>query len=183
MAKHSKWDNIKRVKEVKDAKRSKIFSKISRLIMVAAKQGGGDPDSNPNLRLAVEKAREARMPNENIDKAIRKGTGEGSEGSNFSEAVYEGFGPNGEAFYIRALTDNRNRTVSEVRNVFNKFAGSLGGAGSTSYIFLPDPTKPSYTVELSDLRYADKLTNLIDELEENDDIQEVYFNFVLPPQL
>ena len=146
MSGHSKWANIKRKKEVTDSKKSKIFSKMSRLISVAAKNGA-DVDSNPSLRLAVERAKEARMPKENIDRAIEKGSGQGGSVS-FFETVYEGFGPNGEAFYIKALTDNVNRTVAEIRNIFSKHGGSLGGLGSTAYIFSPDPDNPSYTVEV-----------------------------------
>jgi len=180
MSGHSKWANIKRKKEVTDAKKSKIFSKMSRVISVAARNGA-DPDSNPSLRLAVEKAREARMPKENIDKAIQKGSGQGGAGV-FYEAVYEGFGPNGEAFYISALTDNKNRTVAEIRNIFSKFGGSLGGAGSTAYIFQPDPENPSYSIEIDDTSLAHKLTGLLEELDDHDDVQDVYVNFVLPEE-
>jgi len=180
MSGHSKWANIKRKKEVTDAKKSKIFSKMSRLISVAARKGG-DPDSNPQLRLAVEKAKEARMPKENIDKAIAKGSGQAG-GESYSEAIYEGFGPNGEAFYITALTDNKNRTVSEIRNIFSRFGGSLGGAGSTAYIFNPDPSNPSYTVEINDKAYASKLEALLEELDDHEDVQDVYVNFVLPDE-
>lgn len=178
MSGHSKWSNIKRKKEVTDAKKSKIFSKMSRLIAVAARNGS-DPDSNAPLRIAVDKAKEARMPKENIDKAIAKGSGQGGSDS-YSEAVYEGFGPSGEAFYITALTDNRNRTVAEMRNIFSKAGGSLGGAGSTSYIFTPDPENPSYTMEISDKNYAAKLLSILEELDDHDDVQDVYVNFVLP---
>src|SRR4030066_2303816 len=122
MSGHSKWHNIKRQKSANDAQKSKIFSKISRLITVAAKHGGGDPDANPTLRLAIQRAKDARMPKENIDKAIKKGTGE-LEGSEFQEVIYEAFGPHGGAFLIYCLTDNINRTVSELRSVFNKYNG------------------------------------------------------------
>ncbi|MBW6442026.1 YebC/PmpR family DNA-binding transcriptional regulator [Patescibacteria group bacterium] len=177
MSGHSKWANIKRKKEATDAKKSKVFSKMSRLISVAAKTGS-DPDSNPTLRLAVERAKEARMPKENIDRAIAKGSGQG-EGVNFQETIYEGFGPNGEAFYIQALTDNINRTVAEVRNIFSKHGGSLGSQGSTSYIFLPDPDSPSYMVDVDDVT-AKKLESLLEEIDDNDDVQDVYVNFELP---
>jgi len=180
MSGHSKWSNIKRKKEVTDAKKSKIFSKVSRLITVAAKKGS-DPDSNPSLRFAIEKAKDARMPKENIDKAIAKGSGQGG-GVVFTEAVYEGFGPNGEAFYIIVLTDNKNRTVAEIRNIFNKFGGSLGGAGSTSYIFSPDPENPSYTIEVDDKSHATTLEHLLEELDDHDDVQDVFVNFVLPEE-
>jgi YebC/PmpR family DNA-binding regulatory protein len=180
MSGHSKWANIKRKKEVTDSKKGKVFSKISRAISVAARNGA-DPDSNPSLRLAMEKAREARMPKENIDKAIQKGSGQGGAGV-YYEAVYEGFGPNGEAFYISALTDNKNRTVAEIRTIFSKFGGSLGGAGCTAYIFQPDPENPSYSMEINDTSLAHKLTNLLEELDDQDDIQDIYVNFVLPEE-
>ncbi|HNU76308.1 MAG TPA: YebC/PmpR family DNA-binding transcriptional regulator [bacterium] len=179
MSGHSKWANIKRKKEVTDAKKSKIFSKMSRLISVAAKNGA-DVDSNPTLRLAVERAKEARMPKENIDRAIDKGSGQGGSVS-FFETIYEGFGPNGEAFYIKALTDNINRTVAEVRNIFSKHGGSLGGLGSTAYIFSPDPDNPSYTIEV-DSSAAKSLEGILDELDDNDDVQDVFVNFQLPEE-
>ena len=180
MSGHSKWANIKRKKGVTDAKRSKVFSKISKLLSVAARDGA-DPDSNPRLRMVVEKAKEARMPKENIERAIDKGSGQGGAVA-FVETIYEGFGPNGEAFYIRALTDNINRTVSEVRNVFSKHGGSLGGQGSTSYIFSPDPDNPSYSIKIDDLVLAKKLEALLEDLDDHDDIQDVYVNFELPDQ-
>ena len=180
MSGHSKWANIKRKKEVTDSKRSKVFSKMSRVISVAARTGP-DPESNAPLRLAVERARDARMPRENIDKAIQKGSGQGGEGV-FFEAIYEGYGPHGEAFYISALTDNKNRTVAEIRNIFSKFGGSLGGAGSTAYIFQPDPENPSFNLEIDDISQAHKLTNLLEELDDHDDVQDVYVNFVLPEE-
>lgn len=180
MSGHSKWANIKRKKEVTDAKKGKAFSKIGRLISVAARNGA-DPDSNPKLRLAVEKAKEARMPKENIERAIAKGSGQGG-GVTFVETIYEGFGPNGEAFYIRALTDNINRTVAEIRNVFSKHGGSLGGQGSTSYIFSPDPDNPTYTIKIDDLNVERKLDALLEDLDDHDDIQDVYVNFELPEQ-
>ena len=179
MSGHSKWANIKRKKEVTDAKKSKIFSKMSRLISVAAKNGA-DVDSNPTLRLAVERAKEARMPKENIDRAIDKGSGQGGSVS-FFETIYEGFGPNGEAFYIKALTDNINRTVAEVRNIFSKHGGSLGGLGSTAYIFSPDPDNPTYTVEV-DSSSSKSLEGILDELDDNDDVQDVFVNFQLPEE-
>ncbi len=180
MSGHSKWANIKRKKEVTDSKKSKVFSKMSRLISVAARNGG-DPESNAQLRLAVEKAKEARMPKDNIDKAIAKGAGTGGADT-YSEVVYEAYGPNGEAFYIEALTDNKNRTVAEIRNIFSKFGGSLGGAGSTAYIFSPDPENPNYTMEITEHSQASKLEALLEELDDHDDIQEVYFNFILPEE-
>jgi len=177
MSGHSKWANIKRQKSINDAKRSKIFSKLSRVITIAARTGGGDPASNPSLRLAVEKAKEARMPKENVDKAIRKGAGTDTGGSDYHEAVYEGYGPNGEAFYIKAITDNKNRTVAEIRNIFGKYGGSLGGAGSTAYIFIPDPENPIFEIEVLGEGQKDILIKLLEDLDEHDDIQDIYFNF------
>ena len=176
MAGHSKWKNIKRKKEAEDTKRGKVFSKMSRLIMVAARQGGGDPSANPSLRLAIEKAKSFRMPKENIDRAIQKGSGAGNDGVSFEEVVYEGFGVNGEAFYIKALTDNRNRTVSEIRTILSKAGGSLGGAGSTTYIFSKDPANPSFRVDVRGDQ-LERLQNLVKELEEDEDVQEVFVNF------
>lgn len=146
-----------------------------------AARNGADPDSNPSLRIAIEKAKQERMPKENIDKAIAKGSGQlGAE--MYTEVLYEGFGPGGEAFYITALTDNKNRTVAEIRNIFSKAGGSLGGAGSTSYIFTPDPENPSYVMEINDKGYASRLTSLLEDLDDHDDIQDVYVNFVLPEE-
>ncbi len=180
MSGHSKWANIKRKKEVTDSKKGKVFSKMSKLLTVAAKSGA-DPDSNPKLRLVVERAKEARMPKENIDRAIAKGSGQSGD-SDFFETIYEGFGPNGEAFYIRALTDNLNRTVAEIRTIFSKHGGSLGGLGSTSYIFSPDPDAPSYTTRVDDMSLAKKLEGLLEELDDHDDVQDVYVNFELPEE-
>lgn len=179
MSGHSKWANIKRDKAANDSKKSKTFSKLSRLISVTARDGGGDVDSNAALRLAVEKAKAERMPKENIDRAINRGAGNTGEGANFNEVIYEGFGPNGEAFFIKGLTDNKNRTAAEIRNVFNKNGGSLGSAGSTSYIFSPDPEKPSYTIEITDESQRQKLEKFIEELDDHDDIQDIYVNFNL----
>lgn len=134
MAGHSKWANIKRRKGAQDAVRGKIFTKLNREIMVAAKIGGGDQESNPRLRLAVAKARSANMPMQNIERAIKKGTGD-LEGVNYEEFTYEGYGPAGVAVLVETLTDNRNRTVSEVRSAFTKNNGNLGESGCVSWIF------------------------------------------------
>jgi YebC/PmpR family DNA-binding regulatory protein len=135
MSGHSKWSTIKHKKEANDAKRSKEFSKISTLITHAAKTGGGDPDMNPSLRMYIDKAKSIGFPVDNIDKAIAKGTGEGIEGVEFHEVSYEGFGPEGVAFIIDCLTDNTNRTVSEIRRLFEEVGGSLGETGSVSWNF------------------------------------------------
>ena len=181
MSGHSKWANIKRQKGANDAKKSKEFSKISRLIITAARNGA-DVEGNAALRLAVEKAKEARMPKDNIERAIAKGSGQlGAD--TFVETVYEGFGPQGEAFFITALTDNKNRTVAEIRTIFARAGGSLGGAGSTSYIFTPDPENPTYTTKIDDKEYAQKMIDLMEALEDQDDVQDIYANFLLPDDL
>ena len=170
---HSKWSTIKRDKAVNDSKKSQIFTKLTRALTVAAKKGA-DPETNASLRLAVEKARSARMPKENIERAIQKGSG-GGEGTQFEEVVYEGYGPEGVAFYIRALTDNRNRTVAEIRNIFNKHEGSLSGIGSTAYIF-SDPENPSFEIEVLNAKKAQAVFDLVEALEDHDDVSEVYSN-------
>ncbi|UCG79376.1 MAG: YebC/PmpR family DNA-binding transcriptional regulator [Nitrospirota bacterium] len=134
MAGHSKWAQIKRKKAHTDAKRGKAFSKLVKEISVAARLGGGDPDGNPRLRTAIDKAKEANMPAENIKRAIQKGTGE-LPGANYEETVYEGYGPGGVAIMIDVLTDNKNRTVSEIRHLLSKNGGSLGEAGCVSWMF------------------------------------------------
>ena len=133
MSGHSKWHNIQGRKSAQDAKRGKIFQKISREIYVAAKSGGPDPDSNPQLRLMIDKARSANMPKDNIKRALDKASGAGGE--DYEEITYEGYGPAGVAILVHALTDNRNRTASAVRGDFNRNGGSLGETGSVSFMF------------------------------------------------
>ena len=135
MSGHSKWSTIKHKKAAIDAKRGQLFTKVAREITVAARQGGGDADMNPRLRLAMDKARAANMPMDNIDRAIKKGTGADQDGVNFEEITYEGYGPKGIAVIIECLTDNKNRTVSELRYVLSKHGGSLGTNGSVSHLF------------------------------------------------
>ncbi|MDO5036872.1 MAG: YebC/PmpR family DNA-binding transcriptional regulator [Tissierellia bacterium] len=134
MAGHSKWNNIKRKKGKEDAKKGKIFTKMARNISVAAREGGGDPEFNPSLKVAVDKAKAMNMPNDNIERAIKKGTGEGGEG-NFEAITYEGYGPSGVAVMVKCLTDNRNRTAPDVRHAFDKVGGNMGTSGSVSYLF------------------------------------------------
>lgn len=134
MAGHSKWSQIKRKKAVNDAKRGAMFTKLIREITVAAREGGGDPDGNPRLRLAIDTARQANMPNDNIERAVQKGTGE-LEGVSYEDIVYEGYGPGGAALFIETLTDNQNRTVAEVRHLLTKHGGSLGTTGSVAWQF------------------------------------------------
>jgi YebC/PmpR family DNA-binding regulatory protein len=132
---HSKWSSIKHKKGAADAKRGKLFSKLSRAIMVATKEGGPDPASNLALQNAIEKARSYSMPKDNIERAVAKGSGEGADGSAFETVVYEGYGPEGVAVLVEALTDNRNRTASEVRHLFSKHGGNLGATGAVAWQF------------------------------------------------
>src|SRR6188768_1696259 len=136
MSGHSKWSTIKRQKGVNDSKRSAMFTKVAREIAVAARAGGGDPDANFRLRLAIEKARAANMPLDTIKRAIEKATG-GGEAEQFEEIVYEGYGPGGVAVLVEAATDNRNRTAADVRSVFSKAGGQLAGAGAVAWQFEP----------------------------------------------
>ena len=134
MSGHSKWSSIKHKKGAADAKRGKIFSKVIKEISVAARFGGGDPAGNPRLRQAILAAKAENMPKENIERAIKKGTGE-LEGANYEEAPYEGYGPGGAAVLVETLTDNKNRTTADVRHVFSKHGGNLGEAGCVSWLF------------------------------------------------
>ncbi len=242
MSGHSKWSQIKHKKASTDAKRGKIFTKIVKEISVAARTGGGDPDGNPRLRTAIEKAKEVNMPADNIKKAIMKGTGE-LPGTTYEEITYEGYGPGGVALLIEALTDNKNRTVSEIRHTLSKNGGNMGEAGCVSWIFEKkgyiliekskvdedtlmsivldagaddmknDPKEDNYEiivspenlasvkksienqkipVALSEITMlpknyvpiegsaADQMVRLVDALEDNDDVQNVYANFDIP---
>lgn len=134
MAGHSKWKNIQGRKNAQDAKRGKIFQKLSREIYIAAKNGGADSTSNPALRLALDKAKSANMPNDNVERAIKKATSS-TDGANYDEVIYEGYGPGGVAILVETLTDNRNRTATNVRVAFSRNGGSLGETGSVSYMF------------------------------------------------
>src|ERR671927_624976 len=135
MSGHSKWSTIKHKKGAQDARRGKLFSKLSRAIIVAAREGGGDPAANLALANAVEKARSYSMPKENIERAIARGSGTDSDAQAYETVVYEGYGPNGVALIVEALTDNRNRTASEVRHAFDKNDGNLGGSGAVAWLF------------------------------------------------
>ena len=135
MAGHSKWAGIKHKKAIVDAKRGKLFTKLARAITVAAKDGGGDPDGNPRLALAIQKAKEASMPKDNIERAIAKGTGEGADADALETVLYEGYGPGGVALLVEAVTDNRNRTGAEVRHILSRHGGNLGEPGSVGYLF------------------------------------------------
>jgi YebC/PmpR family DNA-binding regulatory protein len=135
MSGHSKWSSIKHKKGAADAKRGKLFSKLSRAIIVAAREGGADPASNLALQNAIEKARSYSMPKDNIERAVQRGSGTGTDAEAFETVAYEGYGPNGVAVFVEALTDNRNRTAADVRHLFGKHDGSLGGSGSVAWLF------------------------------------------------
>src|SRR6201991_968798 len=135
MAGHSKWASIKHKKAIVDARRGQHFTKLARAITVAALEGGGDPESNASLATAVQKARDASMPKDNIERAIGKGTGAGADADAIETVLYEGYGPGGVALLVEALTDNRNRTGSDVRHMFSKHGGNLGEPGSVAYLF------------------------------------------------
>src|SRR6266516_3156413 len=232
MSGHSKWSSIKHKKGAADAKRGKLFSKLSRAIIVAAKEGGPDPSGNLALQNAIEKARSYSMPKDNIERAIARGSGADSDAQAFETVVYEGYGPSGVAVIVEALTDNRNRTASDVRHAFDKFDGNLGTSGAVAWLFerrgvvivpadggdddvsldgstyevvsAPEALAsvreavegagftveaaeltmvPKTTVEVADESAAKKILRLIDQLEESDDIQEVYANFDIPERV
>jgi len=157
MSGHNKWSTIKRKKSAQDAKRGKIFTKIIKEISIAAREGGGDPDLNPRLRLAIQNAKGVNMPKENIERAIKKALG--AEASNYIETTFEGYGPCGVAVFVECLTDNNNRTVSSIRATFNKYGGSLGTNGSLSYLF---ERKGVFTIKPEGINLEDLQLQLID---------------------
>ncbi len=156
MGGHSHWSTVKRHKAAQDAKRGRIFTKIIRELTAAARLGGGDPDANPRLRTAVAKAKEVNMPQDNIKKAIQRGTGE-LPGVSYDEVVYEGYGPGGVATLIEIMTDNRNRTVSEIRHLLGKYGGTMGEAGCVSWLF----QKKGYIVVERHSADEEKLMSLV----------------------
>ena len=245
MSGHSKWAQIKHKKAHTDAKRGKVFTKIVKEISISARLSGGDPEGNPRLRTAIEKAKEVNMPHDNIKRAIMKGTGE-LPGMSYEEFTYEGYGPGGVAVLIEALTDNKQRTVSEIRHIMSRHGGNLGEAGCVAWIFQQkgyllvdkskvdedtlmtialdagaedmknDPKEDNYEVitspedltkvknalEATNLpvslaettmlpknyvlleeRAAEQMLKLIDLLEENEDVQDVYANFDIPDEV
>ncbi|MFL5954001.1 MAG: YebC/PmpR family DNA-binding transcriptional regulator [Gaiellaceae bacterium] len=245
MSGHSKWSSIKHKKGAADAKRGKLFSKLSRAIIVAAKEGGGDPTNNLALQNAIEKARSYSMPKDNIDRAVAKGSGADADADAFETIVYEGYGPEGVAVIVEALTDNRNRTAADVRHLFAKHGGNLGATGAVAWQFdrrgvvvvpadavdeeelllvaadggaddisedgdifqvtsAPENLAavreaiegagfavdsaelqlvPKTTVAVDDEAKARQVMRLIDALEENDDVQDVYANFDIPERV
>jgi YebC/PmpR family DNA-binding regulatory protein len=245
MSGHSKWSTIKHKKGAQDARRGKLFSKLARALIVAAREGGPDPGTNLALQNAIEKARSYSMPKDNIERAIARGSGAGADSDAFEQVVYEGYGPSGVALIVEALTDNRNRTASEVRHLFSKNDGNLGGSGAVAWLFerrgvvmvpaegvdedelmlaaadggADDVTRdgtsfqvtssadslaavrqaveaagfavesaeltmiPKTTVAVTEESSAKKVLRLLDALEENDDVQEVYANFDIPERV
>lgn len=135
MAGHSKWANIRHKKAKEDAKRAKVFTKHIKEITVAAREGGGDPEANPRLSLAIDNAKAVNVPKDNIERAIKRGTGEGGEADHYEEVTFEGYGPGGIAYFIEVTTDNNTRTVSEIRHIFSKHGGNMGTNGSVAYLF------------------------------------------------
>ncbi|KGX93497.1 transcriptional regulator [Pontibacillus halophilus JSM 076056 = DSM 19796] len=177
MAGHSKWANIKHRKGAQDKKRGKVFMQLAKEIYVAAKQGGGDPEMNAHLRKAIDKAKANNVPNDNIDRAVAKATGS-LEGVNYEELTYEGYGPAGVAILVETLTDNKNRTVGEVRTAFNKNGGNLGESGSVAFMF----DRKGYLVidreEYPDVDEEELMLEAVeagaDEMETNEDSFEIY---------
>jgi len=169
MSGHSKWATIKRAKGATDAKRGAIFTKLSREIIQAAREGGGDPGMNFKLRLAVQRAKAANVPNDNIERAIAKGSGAGADGEQLDEITYEGYGPGGTAILVSALTDNRNRTVAEVRHRFTRSGGNMGEAGSVGWQF---EAKGVITVTLNGADGDELALQAIDAGAEDVDLQD-----------
>ncbi|ELK45723.1 UNVERIFIED_CONTAM: YebC/PmpR family DNA-binding transcriptional regulator [Halobacillus marinus] len=169
MAGHSKWSNIKHRKGAQDAKRGKLFMKLAREIFMAAKQGGGDPETNPPLRLAMDKARANNMPKDNVDRAIKKATGD-LDGVHYEEYTYEGYGPGGVAVMVKVLTDNKNRTAADVRHAFNKNDGNLGENGCVSFMF----QRSGYLVIDRSLTDADEEDMMLEAIEAGAEEMETY---------
>jgi YebC/PmpR family DNA-binding regulatory protein len=173
MSGHSKWHSIRHKKGAVDAKRGRLFTRLIKEITIAARLGGGDPDANPRLRTAVSKAKEANMPKDNIEKAIKKGTGE-LEGYNLDEVVYEGYGPSGVAIMIDAMNDNRNRTTAEIRNILTKNGGNLGENGCVAWIF-----EKKGVITVSNQEYSEDMVMEIaleagaDDVKKDDDVWEI----------
>ncbi len=176
MSGHSHSKTIKHRKDAIDAKRGKIFSKMSRLISVAAKEKGGDPETNPKLKLAIEKAKEANLPKENIERAVKRGTGQ-LEGAKMEEFIYEAYGPGGAALIIEGITNNKNRTLAEIKHTLSRFGGKLANSGSVKYLFdkKGDDWEPKYPLEVKS-KTKEQVNKLFEALDENEDIQEIYSN-------
>lgn len=178
MAGHNKWTQIKRKKGATDAKKSKVFSKFSRLITLESKKAGGNT-SSPSLKAAIDQAKSFNMPSDNIERAVKKGVG--GESGELERVTYEAYGPEGAALIISGLTDNRNKASSEVKHILSKHGASLGAIGSATWAFIKTEEKwePTTTVPISE-ETARSLATLIEELEDNDEIQEVFTNAEFP---
>ena len=180
MAGHSKWANIRHRKAIQDARRGKLFTKLVRAITVAVQKGGPNPETNPTLRDAIASAKAANMPKANIERAIKRASERGG-GEKLEELTLEGYGPEGVAMVVRAITNNRNRTVSEIRHIFAEHGGSLGEQGSALYIF-KDPQKPLFEVTINDREKAQKVLDLANALDDHPDVQTVLANFDIPEE-
>ncbi|MDQ0287288.1 YebC/PmpR family DNA-binding regulatory protein [Desulfofundulus luciae] len=178
MSGHSKWSTIKRKKAKVDAQRGKIFTRLSREIIVAARLGGGDPDANPRLKAAIQRAKEANIPNENIQRAIQKGTGE-LGAANYEELIYEGYGPGGVAVMLEIMTDNRNRTAGEIRHLFSRHGGNLGEAGCVSWMF---SKKGVIVVEKDGLDEDELMLNALEAGAEDVKAEEDEFEIITAPE-
>lgn len=176
MSGHSHWAGIKHRKGLNDVKRGKVFTKFGKLITIAAREGGGNPESNLKLKFAIEQARAANMPKENIERAIKRGTGE-LKGGTLEEIIYEAYGPGGIMMIIKTVTDNKNRTVSEVKSILSDFGGKLGGPGSVMWNFekAEEGLKPK-SAFLVDETAKNQYDKLLEALVEQDDVQEVFDN-------
>lgn len=176
MSGHSKWSKVKHQKAITDARKGKIFSKMAKMIAVAARNGG-DPEINPSLRLAIEQAKSVNMPNDNIERAIKKGTGEDKIGQ-LEETTYEAYGPNGTPLIIETITDNRNRTLAEIKHILSSFNGKLAESGSVKYLFDKKGEEwiPKYSTEITDQKLKEQLEKLFEALDENEDVKEIYSN-------
>ncbi|NQT06893.1 MAG: YebC/PmpR family DNA-binding transcriptional regulator [Candidatus Omnitrophica bacterium] len=178
MSGHSKWASIKHKKAATDSKRGKVFTKLIKEITIAARHGGGKTDANPRLRLAIQRAKQANMPADNIDRAIKKGTGE-LEGVNYEEIVYEGYAAAGVAIYIEVVTDNKNRITSEVRNIFSKYGGNMAGAGSVAWMF---EKKGYFAVSKSTISEDALMAIALDSGAEDFSVEEEVFEIKTMPQ-
>lgn len=180
MSGHSKWAQIKHKKAATDAKKSKEFAKITHLITIAARKDG-NPEANPGLREAIAKAREVNMPSDSIQKAIKRGTREFNEGAALEEVLYEAFGPGGTAILVESITDNKNRTLGEIRHIFSKYEVKLADAGSVLWAFSRDASgnwQAKHTIQLQE-EDKEKLKNLLRELEDQENTQKITTNTVL----
>ena len=178
MSGHSKWNNIKRKKEASDAAKGAVFTKVAKEIMVAVKAGGPDPDNNSKLKDVIAKAKAANMPNDNINRAIKKAAGAG-EGDDYEEIVYEGYGPGGIAIMVRTLTNNRNRTAADIRHIFDKYDGNMGVSGSVSFMF-----QDKGTILIDSEEFDDEETVMMDALDcgaEDFSAEEGYYEILTDP--